>query len=734
MRTKALPYFLALAALAGCTPEAPVFEPVPEPASALRAKADRGAVPEDARVADYVLEARLDADKHQVTGSARVTWRNTTSRTVDTLPFHLYMNAFRAEDTAWMQTSRGFHRDSKIGEDEGVWGYIDVHSVELLADDSGAEPRFVEDAVERAGGGEPVPLPFREDEDPSTMTVELPRPVGPGESVTVALDFTTQLPEVVARTGFKDDFHAVAQWYPKLGVLEEGGWQAHDFTVNDEFYADFGNYRAAIEVPEGTVVGATGILAGDETAGGRRRLTYEAEMVHDFVWMSDPDFVDQTIEHDGIRIRQLIQPEYASTGEEHLEAVSAALDSYQKRYGPYPWSTVTIVHPPRGAAGAGGMEYPTLFTSDDRKTAPEWAREPAFEERVSGLFTTVHEFGHQYFQGLFASREHLEPWLDEGINSFSNVLAYQDWLGSDDPWMADLLSQRFTYRDASRLMLRFRAFLQPVALPARDFEARIGSYGPTVYTRAASLMLTLRNLAGEDDFDRAFRVYCDRVRFRHPTGDKLVATLVEELGGRVVLQPPGVPPPGIPPPGVPPPGVPPPGASAETPAVELDVAEYLEQALDTTRQIDFAIVSVRNRRLGGAAGWHRDAGGELVGGEAPADLETDLEELPDAAVEGAAIVSREGDFVVPVEILARFADGSEERWIWDARERVAVFRWPGRRLHLVRLDPDELLHLEYDRRDNNAYASDAGEADGLSKPAGDLAEAFHLAVWGALGP
>lgn len=707
-------YLTLLALICGCSPQVPVFEPVPEPATALRPPADRGVVPEDARTTDYVLEARLDAEQHQVTGTARVTWRNRTGRTVDTLPFHLYMNGFRAEDTEWMQTSRGNHRVSKISGEAGTWGYIDVHSVELLAGASELETRFVEDAIEKTGTSAGVALPFREDEDPSTMTVELPRPVGPGESITVALDFTTQLPEVVARTGFHDDFHAVAQWFPKLGVLEESGWQTHTFTVHDEFYADFGNYQAVLDVPEGTIVGATGIRTGAETADGRQRLTYEAEMVHDFVWMADPDFVEHYGEHDGVRIRQLIQPEHAGDADEHLAAVAAALDSYQARYGPYPWSTFTIIHPPQGAEGAGGMEYPTLITTSDRSATPDWVRDSFFQERVSGVFTTVHEFGHQYFQGLFASREHVEPWLDEGMNTFSNSMALRDRYQSDDPWLVDVLSQRLTSIDGSRMGLRFRAFLQPVARQARDFDSLIGNFGPTNYIRTGSLMMTLRNLAGADDFDRALRVYCDRARFRHPTGDELVATLVEELGGRVEIRPRGAPP--------------------EAPGAELDVAEYLDQALHSTRRIDFSIVSVKNRRLAGKAGWHRADGGELAGGDPPADFDTELEDLPDEAVEGAVVVNRQGEFVVPVEVLAEFADGSEERLIWDAREPIAVFRWPGRRLLRVSLDPDDQLSLEYDRLDNNAFAPDADAGDGLSEPVGDLAEGVHLALWGAVGP
>ncbi len=712
---KQLSLCLTLAALSwGCASELPVFEPVPEPASALRPAADRGVVPEDARITDYVLEAHLDAEQHRITGSARVTWRNRTERTVDSLPFHLYMNGFRAEDTEWLRSSHGKHRSSEVKTGEGTWGYIDVHSVELLGDASDTTTRFVEDAIEKPTGSEAVSLPFREHEEPSTMTVDLPHQVGPGESVTVALDFTTQLPSVVARTGYHEDFHAVGQWFPKLGVLEESGWQAHTFTVYDEFYANFGNYTVTLDVPEDTVVGATGIRTGEEISDGRKHLTYVAEMVHDFAWMADPNFVEHFGEHEGIRIRQLIQPKYVETADDHLEAVTAALDSYQARYGPYPWSTITIIHVPEDARGAGGMEYPTLFTTSDRDLVPQWLRRSVYDERTSGVFTTVHEFGHQYFQGLFASREHLEPWLDEGMTTLSNHLSYRDQYQSDDPWLVDLLSQRLTLSDVTRFGMRFRAFLEPLARPAREFDTLVGNYGSTVYMRTGALMMTLRNLVGEDDFDRALRVYCDRARFRHPTGEELVATLVEELGGRVEIRPGG--------------------AAPEAPAVELDVAEFLDQALNSTRRVEFSIVDVRNRRLLGDAGWHRDAHGELVGGEAPDDLETELEDLPDEAIEGGVVVHRSGGFIVPVELLVEFSDGSEERLLWDAREPTAVFRWSGRRVKSASLDPERLLLLEAARLDNHAYARDAEADDGLSEPIGDLAEAFHLAVWGALGP
>ena len=671
----------------------------------MRSEDRRGEVPAEAAIADYRLDARLDAASHKIEGTARVTWRNTTSRTVDTVPFHLYMNGFRAEDTAWMQSSRGRHRRS-AQKSEGAWGFIDVRSVSLERHDRLVVADDIETPTE-----EPIDLAWSEDAEPSTMTVSLPRPVGPGESLTLHLDFVTQLPRVVARTGYSDDFHAVGQWYPKIGVLEdEAGWQAHTFTVHDEFYADFGNYQVTLDVPEPMIVGASGIRTGEEaTALGRKLLTYRAEMVHDFVWMADPDFVPIDAEFRGIRIRQLIQPERVGDAEAHLAAQIAAIESYEARYGPYPWSTLTIVHPPKGARGANGMEYPTLFTTSHQAPIPKWARGTLVDERMSGVYTTIHEFGHQYFQGLFASREHLEPWLDEGMNSFSNSLALIDRWG-EDPWIARFLSQKVFLSDFERLAIRRRAFWEPVDRPASDFQRVVGNYGSTIYMRTSALMTTLRNLVGPALFDPALREYCNRARFSHPRGADLETALVEGIGERVNL------------------------AGPDQEPVTFDVRQYLHQALRTTRQVDFSVVRVTNGIKGSEAGWHRNAEGELTGGEPPAHLKSDIETLKDSALEAVVVVRRAGDFEIPVELRVDFADGSTKLLTWNGDKDIEVFSWPGRRVVTATLDPQRKLSLEWSRLDNTMHTRAAHRDDGLSRPMGDFAEALSLALLAGLGP
>jgi hypothetical protein len=683
----------ALAAVGACDAPDPSTHatPVAEPTEALRPEPERGRVPEEAHVVDYVLDARLDTATHSVEGRARVTWRNRTTHPTDVLPMHLYMNAFRAEDTTWMRHGRGTHRGQ--GQDrESPWGYIDVRSV--------------------TRDGEP--LEWSEGSDPTVMTVQLPEPVPGGGQVTVELDFETVLPAVFARTGHADDFYMVAQWFPKVGVLEnDGTWQNHVFTFHSEFYADFGDYEVHLDVPAEMVVGATGIRTDEQVESGRKKITYRAQMVHDFAWTAWSGFVQTWAEHEGIRIRQLMPRERLGDASAHIDAVVATLDSMQPRFGQYPWSTITVVHPPPGAGGAAGMEYPTLFTAGDRVAIPSLVRRLGFDERVSGTFVTVHELGHQWFQGLLASNEHAQPWLDEGLNTMSNALVLMDRHQDDDPWLVRVAGQPLRLSDGMRLDMRRSGGLDPVDQPADAFSPLLGTYGGVVYRRTAALMLTLRNLAGAEAFDEALRTYAERWRFRHPTGADLEDVLVEILGRRVPLA----------------------EVHPELPGsgpVSLDVREFLDQGLRTTREVDFAVREVTNRAATGDAGWHRDESGALVGGAAPS--RDPVRALPDDRVEGIVVVQRTGDFLVPVELEVEFADGSRTRVFWDGRARYTTLRFAGRRVTRVGIDPDRTLLLELDRSNNNRWAPGHEAGDPIARSVAGFGQAASLAVLGGLGP
>lgn len=684
----------------GCTsPAPPSGAPVPEPAEPLRPAAQRGAVPEDARVVDYVLTARYDEDLHQIDGRARITWRNRGPSAVQSLPMHLYMNGFRSPDTAWMQQARGQHRGQRLDPD-APWGYIDVTR------------------VERVGGegtdGNPgrTSLRHQEARDPSLMTVWLDQPVPPGEAVELELAFTTQLPRVFARTGFADRYVMAGQWFPKPGVLEpDGTWKAHVFTLFSEFYADFGDYDVELDLPGDLVAGATGILVSRTEEGARQRLRYHAQMVHDFAWSAGPDLVEAWGEHEGIRIRALVPKERAEEGPLHVEAQRAALASMEPRFGAYPWSTITIVDPPDGAEGAGGMEYPTFYTTSPVSTIPAPLRALGFDVRL-GYFTTIHEFGHQYFQGLLASDEFAQPWLDEGLNSYSNLLVYVDWFGDDGgdgPWMVKVAGHPLAVFDGIRLTQGESWSIEPIDQPAGSFSPLAGGYGPATYGKTASFMHTLRRVVGPAAFDAAMRTYAERFRFRHPTSDDLRATFDEVLGERVVL-----------------------GHTESGQPIELSLHDFFEQVLHTTREVDFRVHKLVNQPILGPVGWRRDEHGTLVGGEPPP--ERPPEGWKDEDLEGVVVVHRRGELVIPVEIEVELGDGTRERVLWDGTGRYRVLRWPGKKVRWASIDPDAKLVLESKRYDNVRYAEGERPPATVSVTLGRASEATALAIGGGLGP
>ena len=686
---------LALSAAIGCDgpPPKPVGYglDVPEPDAPLRPPKQRGTVPAESHVVDYAIEAKLDAEGHTVTGRERITWRNTSSAATSVLPFHLYMNGFRAEDTAWMREGRGSHRTAYQNADD-PWGYCDVTGVKLVGGDA---------------------LQWAEGEDPSVMTVTLPTPVEPGGQIEVDVEFTTLFPRVFARTGFYEDFYLAGQWFPKVGVLEPGGaWSNHVFTFHSEFYADFGDYRVELDVPKEMIVGATGIRTDEREEGERKIVTYEAAMVHDFAWTAWKDWVEHRSTHDGIRIRQLLPPDRFDDARFHQDAQVAALDSMQARFGVYPWSTITVVHTPDGADGAAGMEYPTFYTTGRRAARLPLVKSLGFDERGTGIFTTVHEFGHQYFQGLFASNENAQPWLDEGMNTYSNVMTLYDWWG-EDPWIFKIAGHNLYATDLMRLDTARGKGVLVVDRSADDFARLEGLYSLSVYRKTAALMVTLRNLVGHERFDEALRTYGERYRFRHPVGSDLERTLVEVIGARVEL---GAPDEALPGSGI----------------VELDVAAYLDQGLRTPKDVDFDLRDIDNLPAIGDAGYHRNEAGQLVGGGAP-DL-TPVRDRDSSTVDGHVVIGRPGGFAVPVEVEAEFDDGTTQRVWWDGARTSTVLKFPGRRVVRAGIDPDNLLTIETKRINNHRYAERPESEDGPPADLDEVGQALMLTILGGLGP
>ena len=366
------------------------------------------------RVVAYSIDAELDPVKHTIKGKQQLTWRNRSAQPVCSVYLHLYLNGFDGAGSTFMTeqraSERGFRSDVKTKD--GEYGYIRLDKVQQGG--TSAKWSFVQ-----PDGGPAT--------DRSVVRIDLPQPVAAGASTTLDIDFFDQLPRVVARTGYYGSFHLVAQWFPKIGVLELAGergataprWNAHEFHLHSEFYADFGSYDVRITVPKGYTVGATGALQGTPSEkAGKLTHRYLQDDVHDFAWTADKRFAAPMVKtwngpRGPVQVSVLYTPDYASNAQPVLQATIDSLDYFSRTLGPYPYKTATAVVPPYGADEAGGMEYPTFFTADStRQDAPGTLGRFALD------FVTVHEFGHGYFYGILASNEFEEPWLDEGMNEY----------------------------------------------------------------------------------------------------------------------------------------------------------------------------------------------------------------------------------------------------------------------------------------------------------------------------
>jgi len=598
------------------------------------------------RNASYRIDVRLDADKKTLSGREVLTWRNDGGAPTRELRFHLYLNAFKNEDTIFLRESRGRHRSFEW-EDEAPskWGYVDVGHARFEGKD--LKPRLLEDGT--------------------VMALDLPRPVAPGETVTLEVKFVSKLPRVLARTGFHGDYFFAGQWFPKIGVFEQGRWNCHPFHLNSEFYADFGVYDVSIDVPDGYVVGASGVRVEQRRAAGRAVHRYRAEDVHDFAFVAAPFLRELTGSFEDVAIRVLYGPGNGRMARRHLEAARRSLTSFGARFFSYPYRTLTVVSPPPGAEGSGGMEYPTLITTFDAWWIPSGVHLP------EGV--TVHEFGHQYFYGLLASNEFEEAWLDEGINTYADGEVMDRWFGAGRSTL-DALSMRLSYFEGERLGAASLAGWDPVVQPAWRY-ATPRSYGVHSYSRPAVVLRTLENWIGREAMARMMRTYTQRFRFKHPrTADFL------GVAGEVA------------------------GADAE---------DFLRRALMTTSVLDYEVAEIKSHPVRRRAGLFDHDGGRV-------EIKDDEDATPkewDADV----LVHRRGDLVFPVEVEIAFAGGERVRRRWDGRDRWT--RLVLRRKHEVEhatVDPDGKVLLDVKRE------NDGRRLDPKHSPARRLGALWHFVV------
>ncbi|MFT5284438.1 MAG: hypothetical protein ACI8TQ_000594 [Planctomycetota bacterium] len=726
---------------------------------------------------DYEIHARLDGQTKQLTANETVRWTNGSTDEVSTVQFHLYLNAFSNNRSTHLHEAKGKLRGHKLKDG---WGWSRITGAKLLSETEGEEQDLFSTLTFIA------PDDQRE-EDRTVFELQLPTPVQPGETIELAIEWESQLPRVRRRTGTKGDFMLVAQWFPKLGVYEGGsGWNTHQFHANTEFYSDYGTYDVTLDLPaeylgDGGVeprVGGSGVIVTAELKGDERVMVHmiapsledqrhvdrtgNLAKVHDFTWTADPNFIvhretfrsstwanqfpkdmemakrafgpEKDLALHNVDIRVLIQPERADQAERHAHATAAALFFYGLWWGEYPYSEITVVDPAWGGRGAGGMEYPTIFTAGTRMfTTPDMYTPES---------VTVHEAGHQFWYGLVGNNEFEGAWMDEGFNSYTDsevmwrvygpsrttttyagypidgervaALPSSGKLGniltgneisipfskySIQPFRASGFLKYWRDQPLLHFVSRYsdprwgdrRGYLRapesdPIDTPAWKYLDG-SSYGTNSYPRPAVVLRTLRGLVGEVAFLRGMRHYSETWRYKHPYPDDFFAAFQEGSG------------------------------------VEEDLSWYWEDFFRSTGMGDWS-VKVNQARESKPHGYFADdETGEfvMIGSVDDEESEDEVAEADGAAGEDEAeedgppwvsevVLRHDGTLYLPLDVRVDFENGEKEEFVWS-RESQIERPWTKRewssqsKIVSVRIDPHHKIWLDSDMSNNQWFES-----------------------------
>ncbi len=609
------------------------------------------------RIANYTMDVRLDPEKKVVSGSEVLTWLNDSEVELSELYFHLYLNAFKNNMTTFIADARRVYpgRIPRLKKEE--LSYIDVESIKIIGEE-GVEPIDITPTIEYVQPDDGNPY------DQTVMKVTLPQPLPPQQTIKLDISFTAKLPLGMARTGFRDDYFFVAQWFPKIGVFYEGAWNCHQYHYTSEFFADYGVYDVNLTVPSNFILGATGVCRSKKDNGdGTTIYNHYQEDVHDFTWTASPHYLvyEDTFTHEylpEVKVILLLQPYHKMFKDRYIEATKHALRYYGEWYGAYPYPQITCVDPAY-RSGSGGMEYPTLFTGGAYWLTPIELRSP------EGV--TIHECGHSWWYGMIGSNEFEDAWMDEGFNSYSDDRVLEKAYGPNYfsrrfLQIFSIVFKRFSYKPTWGSISAYRPYAKLDDMSRLTWEFMDGtSYHINSYSKGAITMWTLENYLGPELSAKVFKTYFQRWKFRHPRPQDFI-DVVEEVTGQ-------------------------------------DMSWFFDQIVFGSNELDYAIERISSSPVAKRQGYFDEEGERaFITGEE----EGEKEEKEEVIYESHVIVRRQGEVVFPVEVLVTFENGEQEKKVWDGEYRWVryTFNKPTR-LQSAEVDPDHKIFLDINYTNNS---------------------------------
>lgn len=352
-------------------------------------------------------------------------------------------------------------------------------------------------------------------EDPTILQVTLPQR-GSDALLRVEMDYHLRIPQHGMRLTQDGGTAFLAQWYPMLAVRDPKGWHLDPFTTTgDPFYTRVADFQVSFQIPSGYRVVSTG---RNPESNGTMAKTVLQQRVRDFTAMITSEYQGLTSVEDGVRVNLWYRPEMKKSAQVLHRAAASSLRFFSEKFGSYRDETMDEVDVVLGEAGYGiaGMEYPGLITSivemGEERTG---TGEPAVN-------VVAHEMAHQWWYGLVGNDQSREPWVDEGLTTFSEFLYMREVEKKD--------GMAFLRRASMRADEVHRAMGLAVTEPILRYPDSV--YALMVYLRPAAMMFSLSSeVGGMDSLLSILQEYSDRYRYGIATGCDFIQ-LAESRSGK----------------------------------------------------------------------------------------------------------------------------------------------------------------------------------------------------------
>ena len=497
---------------------------------------------------NYDIECTLDTDEQRLDGEELITYYNNSPNILRYLWLQLDENQHDPDsDNQYFNASS----ISPVMSENALrqlepWRELDKfgHKIEAVTDENGA--------------------PLKYTINKTMMRVDLPQPLKSGEKVSFRVKWHYYLVDRIngvsgGRGGyefFEDNgnyLYTIAQWYPRLcAYTDYEGWQNKQFTGRGEFALTFGDFVVKMTVPDDHVVGSTGeclnyttvlspehlerlekarnatepveiVTLAEAKKNEKTKISkttktwiFKADNVRDFAWTASKKFVWDAMPHiteEGKKVMCMSyygKEAYPIYSRYSTKTVAHTLKTYSKYSIPYPYPVAISVE------AANGMEYPMICFNPGRAEEDGTYSEQA---KKSAITVITHEVGHNYFPMIINSDERQWAWFDEGITTFVQYLTEQEFDNNYQSWVG------------AHKITGYMSLPKDQLEPIMTNSENIKQYFNNAYMKPAAALNILREtVMGRELFDYAFKEYCRRWAFKHPTPADFFRTMEDASG------------------------------------------------------------------------------------------------------------------------------------------------------------------------------------------------------------